>query len=64
MLVAPPQEENGYGEASEMVGRIFLMLLAAMAVRSNGWMDGIGMSDDAFWCWEEDAKDLGSIGWV
>jgi hypothetical protein len=23
MLVAPPQEENGYGEASEMVGQIF-----------------------------------------
>jgi hypothetical protein len=24
-------------------------------------MDGIGTSDDAFWCWEEDAKGLGSI---
>ena len=31
---------------------------------NSGWMDGIGTSDNAFGCWEEDAKGLGSIGCV
>jgi len=28
------------------------------------WMDGIGTSDNAFGCGEEDEKGLGSIGWM
>ena len=28
----------------------------------GGWIDGIGTSGDAFGCWEEGAKGLGSIG--
>jgi hypothetical protein len=31
---------------------------------SSGLMDRIGTLDDAFGCWEEDAKGLGLIGWV
>jgi hypothetical protein len=31
---------------------------------SRGWMDRIGTLDNAFGCWEEDAKGLGLIGWV
>ena len=31
---------------------------------SDGWIDGISISGDAFRCWEEEAKGLGSIGWV
>jgi hypothetical protein len=31
---------------------------------SSGWMDGIGTLYNAFGCWEEDAKGLGSIGYV
>ncbi len=31
---------------------------------SGGWMDGIGTSDDALGCCEEDVEGLGSIGWV
>ena len=31
---------------------------------SSGWIDGIGTSGDAFGCWEEGAKGLGSIGCV
>jgi hypothetical protein len=40
MLVAQPQEENRYGEGSEMAGRFYLMSLAVMAVRKtvvDGW---------------------------
>jgi hypothetical protein len=29
---------------------------------SNERMDGIGTLDDAFGCWEEDAKGLGLFG--
>jgi hypothetical protein len=31
---------------------------------NGGWIDGIGTLDDAFGCWEEGAKGLGSIGYV
>ena len=31
---------------------------------STGCVDGIGTSGDAYGCWEEEAKGLGSIGWV
>jgi hypothetical protein len=46
---------------------IFLMSLTAMAVRKavvDGWTDKIGISGNAFGCWEEDAKGLVLIGRV
>jgi hypothetical protein len=65
MLVAPPQEENGCGEASEMAGRFFYVTGGNCCHEgSGGWMDGIGTSDDALGCCEEDVEGLGSIGWV
>jgi hypothetical protein len=33
-------------------------------VGSSGWMDKIGISGNAFGCWEEDAKGLVLIGRV
>ena len=31
---------------------------------SGGWYGRVGTTGDAFGCWEEEAKGLGSIGWV
>ena len=31
---------------------------------SDGWIDGIGTSGDAFGCWEKEVKGLGLVGWV
>jgi hypothetical protein len=64
-LVAPPQEENGCGEASEMARQFFDVAGGDGCQEcSSEWMDGIGTLDDAFGCWEEDAKGLGLIGLV
>jgi hypothetical protein len=54
--------------ASDMEVQIFSMSLMSVAVAKamvdGGWIDGIGTSGDAFGCWEEGAKGLGSIGCV
>jgi hypothetical protein len=65
MLLAPSQEENGHGERRRWPGDFFDVAGGdGCQEGSSGWMDGIGTSDDAFGCWEEDAKGLGLIGYV
>ena len=60
-----PQEVDGHRMASEMDVQIFDVAdVGGCREGDGGWIDGIGTLGDAFGCWEEGAKGLGSIGCV